>query len=316
LIAKLSILLIFVPVLTWITGCKQLKSPDLPPNIMFVLIDDLRPELGCYGIKEIKTPHIDKFASQGVMFTRNFCQVSLCAPSRACMLTGLRNDSLRVWDNKDRFRRINPDVITIPQYFHEHGYHTVSMGKIFHNHMPDSVSFDEPDLRPEKYKTDELIGRDPESFYYSEALKRELAKVREQRLKRSPGSYGWNYGRSIECAEAFDTALYDGAQTELAIERLKNLKDLQKPFFLALGYYRPHLPFVAPRKYWDLYDRDKLPLAGNPFLPEYSPVMAINSASELNLYYDLERIRHPSESIVPEETAGMLKHGYYACVAI
>jgi iduronate 2-sulfatase len=183
--------------------------------------------------------------------------------------------------------------------------------------MPDRVSFDEPDLRPAKYMTAALIDREPESFYHDEGLNQELAQVRQRRLKRNPNAYadGWAYGRSTESFDAPDSEFYDGAQTELALETLKRLKEERKPFFLALGYYRPHLPFVAPKKYWDLYDRDQISMANNPFLPTYSPIMAMNSAYELGGCYDLEHVRHPAVSSVSEENARRLKHGYYASVS-
>jgi iduronate 2-sulfatase len=185
------------------------------PNVLFVIVDDLRPELGCYGNAEIKTPGFDSFAKQAVRFSRAYCQAAACAPSRASVMTGLRPDTTRVWDLSGKFRVNMPDVVTLPQHFKQHGYHTVSMGKIFHNHMPDRVSFDEPDLRPAKYLTPAMIDRDPESFYYDEDLNRELAEVRARRLKRNPRAYagGWAYGRSTESSEAPDDVFYDGAQT-------------------------------------------------------------------------------------------------------
>lgn len=297
-------------------GCRFLSS-DKRPNVLFIIVDDLRPELGCYGNAEIKTPHFDQFAKESVVFRRAHCQAAACAPSRASVMLGKRPDSTRVWSLGEEFRKIDPDAVTMPQHFHKYGYYTVSMGKIFHNHMPDPVSFDEPDLRPEKYKTPEMINRDPESFYYSEELKKELAEVRAERIKNNPRAYagGWAYGRSTECAEAPDNALYDGAQTELALETLKRIKNKNQPFYMALGYYRPHLPFVAPKKYWDLYERDKISMANNPFLPKNSPIMAMNSAYELRACYDLEYVKHPSVYQLPEETARLLKHGYLACVS-
>jgi iduronate 2-sulfatase len=287
------------------------------PNVLFVIVDDLRPELGCYGNDEIKTPGFDSFAKQAVRFSRAYCQAAACAPSRASVMTGLRPDTTRVWDLSGKFRVNMPDVVTLPQHFKKHGYHTVSMGKIFHNHMPDRISFDEPDLRPAEYLIPQMIDRDPESFYYDGDLKMELAEVRARRLKKNPRAYarGWAYGRSTESSEAPDDAFYDGAQTALALKTLKRLKAKEQPFFLALGYYRPHLPFVAPKKYWDLYDRDKLSLASNPFLPKNSPIMAMNSAYELKGCYDLEYVKHPSVSQVEEKTARRLKHGYYASVS-
>lgn len=305
--------LFIVVSLLFTTGVRS--AEDL--NVLFVSVDDLRPELGCYGNTEIKTPHFDQFAKRGVMFTRAYCQAAVCAPSRASVMTGLRPDSTRVWDLRGKFRENLPDVVTIPQHFHTHGYYTVSMGKIFHNHMPDRVSFDEPDLRPKKYMTPEMIDREPESFYHDEALNQELGRVRQQRLKKNPNAYagGWAYGRSTESFDAPDHEFYDGAQTELAIETLSRLKDKRQPFFLALGYYRPHLPFVAPTKYWEMYDRESLSLASNPFLPKGSPVMAMNSAYELKGCYDLEHVKHPSVASLTESEARLLKHGYYASVS-
>lgn len=288
-----------------------------PLNVLFVSVDDLRPELGCYGNEEIKTPHFDQFARQAITFTRAYCQAAVCAPSRASVMTGRRPDSTRVWDLRGKFRENMPDVVTLPQHFHAHGYHTVSMGKIFHNHMPDLVSFDEPDLRPAKYMTPELIDREPESFYHDEELNLELADVRQRRLKKNPKAYagGWAYGRATESYDAPDNEFYDRAQTDLAIETMARLKAREQPFFLALGYYRPHLPFVAPTKYWDLYDRESLSMANNPFLPKNSPVMAMNSAYELKGCYDFEHGQHPSVASLTEQESRLLKHGYYASVS-
>jgi iduronate 2-sulfatase len=287
------------------------------PNVLFVAVDDMRPEIGCYGNPEIHTPNFDAFAKTGTTFLKAYCQAAVCAPSRASVMTGLRPDTTRVWDLRGKFRMNMPDVVTIPQHFHKFGYHTVSMGKIFHNHMPDRVSFDEPDLRPAKYMTSELIDREPESFYHDEELNRELAEVRKRRLAENPNRYadGWAYGVATESFDAPDNQFYDGAQTDLAIEKMRELKAEDKPFFLALGYYRPHLPFVAPKKYWDLYERDKLSLADNPYLPKNSPVMAMNSMYELRGCYDLEFVKHPSEFSLDEATARRLKHGYYASVS-
>lgn len=297
-------------------SCRFL-SENKRPNVLFVIVDDLRPELGCYGNTEIKTPHFDRFARESVIFQRAYCQAAACAPSRASVMMGMRPESTRVWSLGEKFREINPDAVTMPQYFHKFGYHTVSMGKIFHNHMPDLVSFVEPDLKPERYKTPELIDRDPESFYHDEELKKEHAQVRAERIKDKPDNYsgGWAYGRSWEAYDGSDNAFYDGAQTDLAIETLKRIKEKNQPFYLAVGYFRPHLPFVAPKKYWDLYDRDTLSMAKNPYLPKNSPHMAINSCYELTGCYDLEYVKHPAVYQLPEETARLLKHGYYASVS-
>lgn len=302
-----------------IIGCVLSPVVDAAerPNVLFVSVDDLRPELGCYGNAEIRTPHFDAFSKTGTTFMKAYCQAAVCAPSRASVMTGLRPDSTRVWDLRGKFRQNLPDVVTMPQHFHKHGYYTVSMGKIFHNHMPDLVSFDEPDLRPQEYMTPELIDREPESFYHDSEIQRELAEVRKQRLAKNPNRYadGWAYGRATESFDGPDRQFYDGAQTDLAISTMKRLKEKNKPFFLALGYYRPHLPFVAPKRYWDLYDRDLLSLADNPFLPKDSPVMAMNSCYELRGCYDLEHVKHPSVFQLSEAESRRLKHGYYASVS-
>jgi iduronate 2-sulfatase len=306
---------------TLMAGCAaEVAEKEEPkrPNVLFVMVDDLRPELGCYGNDEIKTPNFDRLATESVTFLRTHCQAAACAPSRASLMLGMRPDTTRVWSLGESFREINPNCITMPQHFAKHGYHTVSMGKIFHNHMPDRISFIEPDLKPAEYLTAEMIDRDPESFYYDEDLNEELAEVRQERLAKNPNAYadGWAYGRSWEDTDAPDNAFYDGAQTDLAIEKLKELKDRDEPFYFALGYFRPHLPFVAPKKYWDLYDREQLSLADNPYLPVDSPLMAINSSYELGACYDLAgKIKHPSIEQIPEETARLLKHGYYASVS-
>ncbi len=290
------------------------------PNVLLVIVDDLRPELGCYGVDEIKTPSFDALGAKGVVFTQAYCQAGACAPSRASAMTGWRPDTTRVWSLGQEFRKTVPHVVTMPQHFHGHGYHTVSIGKIFHNHMPDCVSFDEPDLRPAEYNTPQLIDRDPESFYYDDELKEEVIRRREERIRRSPKAAlgygkGWGYGRSHEVADAPDEAFYDCAQTDLALEKLAELKGLEQPFFLALGYYRPHLPFVAPKRYWDLYDRDTLPLAPNPFLPKDSPHMAMNTMYELRACSDMTHTKPPSEGPLDERDARVLKHGYYASVS-
>ncbi len=306
--------------LSFVTSCNRPAEPEARhPNVLFISIDDLRPELGCYGNEEIRTPRIDRFAEQSVVFTQTYCQAAVCAPSRASLMTGLRPDSTRVWHLGDRFREINPDIVTIPQHFNKHGYYTVSLGKIFHNYMPDSVSWDEPDLRPAKYGTPEMIARDAETFYHDPEITAAQAVTRQQRIRKNPrfANYGagWNCGPAYEISVAHDTDFYDGAQTELAIDALKRLKNKDRPFFLALGYYRPHLPFAVPRRYWELYDRETISPAPNPLLTEGSPVFSMNSMYELRGYSGFGHIGHPAQYSLTEEESRVLKHGYYASVS-
>ena len=301
-----------------ISGCK--KEPEKHPNVIFISFDDLRPELGCYGNQEIKSPNLDRFADAGMVFLNTYCQVAVCQPSRASYMTGLRPDTVGSWHLGDHHRGVHPDIVTMPQYFHKYGYYTVSIGKVFHNFVYDSISWDEPDLRPEEYKTEDKINRDAESFHYDDDITAKQLELRAERKRNNPGiklyADGWGYGKSVESPDLPDVVLYDGAQTELAIETIERLKEMDKPFYLALGYFRPHLPFVAPKEYWDLYDAESITPAPNPFLPVDAPGFAMNSTYELGACYDIaEYQKHPALGPLPDTLRKMLKHGYYASVS-
>lgn len=293
------------------------SRPSQNPNILFISIDDLRPELGCYGNEFVKTPNIDEFATHGLVFNRAYCQSAVCAPSRASLMLGLRPDSTHVWHLGDQFRKINPDAVTMPQYFHKYGYHTVSIGKIFHNYMPDSISWDEPDLRPFPYGEPENLLRDGETFYVN-SDNQDIQRTRRDSMlaiRKITYADGWNCGPVVEIGDGADNEYIDGSQTDLAIKTISRLKDLDKPFFLALGYYRPHLPFNAPKKYWDMYDRDEIPMPPNPKRPEGSPVFSMNSMYELRAYAGTDKKAHPVDGTIGEDTTRLLKHGYLASVS-
>jgi len=286
-------------------------------NVLFVSIDDLGPNLGAFGNKYIKSPNLDEFATTGTTFRNTYCQAAVCAPSRASLMSGLRPDSTRVRHLGDKFRELHPNIVTLPQHFHSKGYRTICIGKIFHNYMPDSVSWDEPDLRPAQYCRPEWLKRDGETFYVNKETQRKQKIRRDELVAKRPNYYadGWNNGPAWEMEDVHDTMYYDGAQTELAKRTLTRLAKKDEPFFLALGYFRPHLPFAVPKKYWDLYDKDSLPLASNPFLPDQSPIMSMNSMYELRGYDGFKNLQHPSKNIMPEDTARILKQGYYASVS-
>ena len=287
------------------------------PNIIFISIDDLRPTLGAYGDSIVLSPNMDAFANEGFTFRNAFCQSAVCAPSRASLMTGLRPDSTRVWHLGDKFRELHPDIITMPQYFHEYGYYTVNIGKIFHNYMPDSVSWDEADLRPKQYLKAEWLKRDGETFYVNAETNRKQKIKRDSLVKLRPNYYadGWNNGPAWEMEDVHDTLYYDGAQNELAKRALTRLSKQDRPFYLALGYFRPHLPFAVPKKYWDLYDRNSIPMAVSSQLPEAAPVFTMNSMYELRGYDGFSHLLHPSLNSISEDTARTLKHGYYASVS-
>lgn len=304
--------------LVFISSCSSKNTNSTAekskPNILFIPVDDLRPEFGAYGDEFVITPHMDRIASQGVTFKRAYCQQAVCNPSRASLLTGLRPDSIQVWDLKTDFRDNVPDVITLPQYFKQQGYTCIALGKIFHNNDPDTISW--------SHTPENLDGFpfDPDAVYLNEE-NLEIQEQKIQELKDAGKSridqlgHWYVKANATENARVDDDAYYDGAQTTRAIELLQDLKSDNKPFFLAVGYYRPHLPFNAPEKYWDLYDRSEIPLAENQFIPEGSPAYLVHGEAELRGYSDSHSLPLPDEEPWDEKRQREIKHGYYASVS-
>ncbi len=293
----------------------QLAALQPRANVLFIAVDDLRAEFGAYGAAYVKTPNLDRLARGSVVFERAYCQSALCNPSRSSMLTGMRPDTLKVWDLQTDFRKGNPERRTLPECFREQGYQTVGSGKIFHNIFPDARSWSE-EVRIPGYPFD------PDAVYRSEgelewiaAAKREIAARGEQ--QRHIDRYGEWYLKSsaTEAADVPDNAYFDGAQTDVAVAKLEQLKASGKPYFYGIGYYRPHLPFNAPKRYWDLYDRSRIPLAPNPDLPKGAPYMADNRNRELRGYRDFSGVPTPDKGALAEEQARLLRHGYFASVS-
>jgi len=279
------------------------------PNILFIAVDDLRPELGCYGNDVIKTPRIDRLAREGVLFNRAYCQQAVCNPSRASLLTGMRPDSVRVWDLRVHFRETVSEVVTLPQHFKENGYHAAGIGKIFHTvagHMEDPLSWSIPKMKPK--------GR---VWVWPDEVLEQRKKLHERLRAEGKSEAKVNRIRATAtvCEDVPDNARYDGEQTDVAIEKLRELKNHSDPFFLAIGYIRPHLPFVPPKKYWDMYDRDEIPLAENSFPPKGAPPVAMNTMYELRDYMDFLDTPSPTEGALTEQQQRLLKHGYYASVS-
>ncbi|MBL7187233.1 MAG: sulfatase [Phycisphaerae bacterium] len=275
-------------------------------NVLFIAVDDLRPELGCYGHELVHSPNIDRLARQGMRFDRTYCQVAICSPSRASLMTGLRPDSAGVVDNVTYFRDTVPDVVTLPQHFRSHGYETVYIGKIYHAAMRDeekSWSRKAVYAKP-SYRRD--VGG------YQLAQNQALVQRRREEVKLKYGQVklgGLACGPAVESADVPDDAYQDGRSTEAAIATLRQLKG-KKPFLLAVGFHKPHLPFVAPKKYWDFYDPKEIDLADNPFVPKDAPSVGMHSSFEL-------RVRHgvPKSGAIPDDMARNLIHGYLACVS-
>jgi iduronate 2-sulfatase len=276
------------------------------PNVLMILLDDLRPELGCYGVGLIQTPNIDRLAATGTTFTRAYCAQGICNPSRVSILTGLRPDSHHVLNNETHFRRFLPGIMTLPQAFWSHGYLNAGIGKVFHASLPDPPSWIRFSLP-----------RDDTPVYMSKATRERQAR-REDIARKQGCSQSWIdaylRGPSTEASETADSDHWDGALADIGIAMLKDLKESQ-PFFLGVGFTKPHLPFVAPKRYWDLYRREDIPLATNGRLPRGAPPFAINSLTELASHEDLVDVPNPAEGCLDEDRARLLKHGYYACVS-
>lgn len=286
------------------------------PNVLFIAVDDLRPELGCYGQSYVISPNIDRLAREGMVFNRAYCQSAACNPSRASLMTGLRPDRIKVWDLNTDFRDNVPECITLPQYFKQHGYHSVAIGKIYHNIIPDPKSWSEPKLYVDEYPFDpDAVYRSSENLVY--IAERKKCIIAEGEQDRYIDRFGKWYlkASATEMVDATDNVYYDGAQTDAAIVKLQQLKEMNQPFFFAVGYYRPHLPFNAPKRYWDMYDRDRIPLAENDTPPKDMPLMAINTMRELRGYTDFKEAPLPHERGLTDEESQLLKHGYLASVS-
>ncbi|GAB2777876.1 sulfatase [Rhabdobacter roseus] len=261
-------------------------------------MDDLRPELGCYGNTQIKSPHIDQLAHNGLTFNKAYCQLAICNPSRASVLTGLRPDSTKVFDLETHFREKVPNVVTLPQYFKQQGYFTASFSKVFH--LRDEPSWSEPEWKaPAKPFNGYALPANVE-------LNKQNGELFKNKVKNSK-----KYGPPTERADVPDEAFVDGATAQKAIETLRRVKD--QPFFLAVGFYRPHLPFIAPQKYWDLYDPAKIQVPES-FLPAEVPR---ETRDMINLGFGELRTYHnmPDTGKVTKEQAKELIHGYYASVS-
>ena len=273
-------------------------------NVLFVVVDDLRPQLGCYGCKSVLSPNIDRLAREGMVFERAYCQQAVCAPSRSSVLSGCRPDTTGIYDLQTPLREAMPDVLTLPQHFRRQDYQTVSIGKVYHHATDDLEGWSrEPfhatgDWQGRGYLTDEAI----------EAMKANEA------IMKSRGDTRVGVGPAYEAADVPDSAYHDGRDCDAMIVALNELAGARrsggKPFFLACGFRKPHLPFSAPKRYWDLYDRDAIPLADNQFAPEGATPFTLVDFGELRGYFGI-----PKEGPVPDDLARTLIHGYMACVS-
>lgn len=271
------------------------------PNVLFIAVDDLRPELGCYGAAHMQTPHIDRLAASGVLFERAYCQVAVCNPSRNSVLSGLRPDSTGILANNKFLRPTLPTVVTLPQHFKTHGYTSLSLGKIFHH------SSAEPGDDPQSWSEPSWYHGVPYRHWFSKE-----ADEFVQKLKKLPKNKQPRLIRPLpfEAADMPDDAYPDGQTALKAIETLGRLKKDGKPFFLGVGFVKPHLPFTCPQKYWNLYPEASIRLPSNAAPAQEAPAPAFHDLYELRTYGGI-----PAKGDLDQDTALKLIRGYRACVS-
>ena len=297
----------------WIFVSVSVLAASPRPNVLFIAVDDLRPELGCYGAEHIHSPNIDAFAASGRLFEHAYCQQSVCNPSRTSVMTGMRPDTTGVTGNHSHFRDKHPEIVTLPQYFKQHGYQSKAIGKIYHGVFPDGSSNTQWDTMgdPDSWSTPAI--RFGPRYYFTEAgiaaARRVFEKVYEP---RNPAPDDWTkklvFGPATEAPDVPDNALYDGKVAEAAVKTLREWKQGDNPFFLAVGFIKPHSPYTAPKKYFDLY-RD-IPMADDNSFPDQAPGFAGHGSGELRRYTD-----QPKRGVIPDANQRQVRQAYFACVS-
>jgi len=294
----LAILLISV----LLPNCEAAQSAS-QPNVLMICVDDLKPLLGCYGSKSIQSPNIDKLAQRGLLFESAYCNQAVCAPSRNSLMTGLRCTTLGIYDLGTNFRSSVPEALTLSQCFMQGGYRAEALGKIFHvghgNHE-DPASWSVPHFQQKSIAY--LL---PESNANGKLTREEALFANQTDVGKLPR------GAPYEMADVPDEAYPDGKIAAEAIRRLQGAKENPaQPFFLAVGFLKPHLPFCAPKKYWDLYQRDSFELPKLRTPPEGAPAYAPTTWGELRQYSDI-----PETGPLSDEQARTMIHGYHAAVS-
>ncbi|MCA9063353.1 MAG: sulfatase [Planctomycetaceae bacterium] len=256
------------------------------PNILFIAADDLRNDLGCYGHSLVRTPHLDRLAKRSVVFDRAYCQQAVCNPSRASLMTGRHPDTLRIWDLPTHFRDRNPNVVTLPQHFLKHGYFTQNIGKIYHNWIHE-------------------VHGDPDSWSVP-AVMHFASHGTDKPVIDGDVPPSSAVDPKCECRDVPDDAYFDGRVASLAVEALQQMKTRDQPFFLAVGFWKPHSPFNAPRRYWDLYERSEIPLPDTPEWPAHAPRIA---------WHDSREILGVRARSITDDNMREMRHGYLANIS-
>jgi len=289
------------------------------PNILMIAVDDLKPTIAAYGDAIVHSPNLDRLAAAGMTFTNAHCQQAVCGPSRASLLTGLRPDQTRVWDLKTKIRVENPEVVTLPQYFRLNGYESVGVGKIFDfrsveggHERDDPASWSRPYVVFPENPESEMGILDPDFIARVRETREQLGdRATWDKVRTAVGGVPPFEGDQDVPDEAYD----DGNIAATAVDLIEELAPRDEPFFLAVGFKKPHLPFVAPKKYWDLYDTAQFSPDPQRNPPVGAPAYHFQTGWELRngAYSDVPLLSDPGG--IPDETAVKLIHGYYACVS-
>lgn len=278
---KKIILLLFT-----ICCISKVASQGDTPNVLVFYVDDLRAELGCYGSETAKTPNIDKLAKDGVLFNKAYVQQGICAPSRMSTLTGLRPETLGIYSIFTPLRKVHKELVSMPQLFKQNGYKTVSIGKVYHHSVDDK-----------KYWTN-YFKKEPNSYVKPENI------ALMERLKAEGKS---QKGPAYEDADVADDAYKDGRVSNYAIETLNEIKD--DKFIMFVGLSKPHLPFNAPKKYWDLFNKNDFKIPSRK-KPEGMYRLALSKWGELKGYHGI-----PKNGDLDDDLTRTLIHGYHASIS-
>lgn len=269
-----------------------LASEVKPANVLLIMIDDLRPELGAYGSTAVKSPNIDRLASEAVLFANAYVNVPVCGASRASMMSGIRPTETRFVGYQARIDKDAKGVETLFGYLKKQGYYSESIGKILHFSEDSKAGWSTPPWNP-KPKIKRVGHRNYQSA-------ENIASFLKDRV-----------GPAYEAADVPDNHYFDGMIADHAITSLESVSQRDQPFFMAVGFLKPHLPFTVPLRYWDLYREEDINLASNPLMPAGAPIEAIHRWGELRKFDGIPKSPHP----VPDAMAKKLVHGYLASVS-
>ncbi len=294
-------------------GCKEEKPVEKRPNVLFIAVDDLRTELGAYGNNFVQSPNMDAIAASGSLFNHHYVQVPTCGASRHALLTGMRPSMPVHLSNAAIEKEISDQPESeVPETFihrfRQAGYHTVGIGKISHSADGLVYGYEEPvsEKRELPHSWDELVFNPGKWKTGWNAFFAYANGENRQSLKKQVKPY--------ESGEVADDGYPDGLTTNLAIEKLRELKNNTKPFFMGVGFFKPHLPFNAPKKYWDLYDEATLPVSPNPNIPEHINLKSLHESGEFN-QYALGEEKASLQASVSDDYARKLHHAYYASIS-